>query len=35
VFVDPVVVPTLPLTDSARQVLLPFLDSALYATMRR
>jgi 8-oxo-dGTP pyrophosphatase MutT (NUDIX family) len=35
VFVDPVAVPTLPLTDSARQVLLPFLDSALYARMCR
>lgn len=35
VFVDPAVVPTLPLTDSARQVLLPFLDSALYAGMCR
>jgi len=35
VFVDPVVVPTLPLTDSARQVLLPFLDSPRYARMCR
>jgi 8-oxo-dGTP pyrophosphatase MutT (NUDIX family) len=33
VFVDPVVVPTLPLTDSARQILLPFLASARYARM--